>query len=142
MKIIRCGEQRSCFVLPDSHHQIDGPQHLPHLIWLGFPFGILDVHTRITRPGNFVDGVTRTILPELAQMPLTHLCHASENRSGGRSMTCESLKSLVGAGFREVGSRNYRARPLISMNALVRAATPLRIFFACAFFLGQQLKTR
>ena len=60
----------------------DGPYDLPHLVWLGFPFSVLNIDARVTRPGCLIDNVTRSRLPRFAKIGIAHFFQISKAYSG------------------------------------------------------------
>ena len=60
----------------------DGPYDLPHLVWLGFPFSVLNIYTRIAGPGCLVDNVTRPDLPGFAKIGIAYSFQIGKAHSG------------------------------------------------------------
>src|SRR6266567_3985496 len=57
---------------------VEGRQHLPDLVSLGFPFVVLDIHSGIARPRGLEDGVTRAALARFTEVLLANLEQVSE----------------------------------------------------------------
>ncbi len=72
----------------DLHHFLQAiyrSQYLSYLIGFGFALVVLDVDTRVSRPGSFVNTMTAARLPRFTKVVVADLAQVSKPDSFGIS---------------------------------------------------------